>query len=824
MPLTVVGLVHGKRQRRIASNRLASTALCLAATFAAPAFAAEKLNSSAIASQTETLILKVVLNTENKGDVFAQRSADLDFLLKVDDLRTMGFKDPTGTLRVIDGEPHVSLRSVRGLTFALDEKTLVLNINAEPQLLSSSSFELRAQRRRGALTDSTNSAFLNYALTGTRGSFAPGNGVAFAAETGVRWGNYLFLTDASTVDTATGKSFVRLMSSVTRDDRENLRRLVVGDVLTPSRDFSSSVNLGGISISKLYGLDPYFVRFLTQSLTGSVALPSDMEVYLDGQRIRTERLRPGEFELRDILAYGGARNVQVILRDAFGRVQQLNYSLYFSDQPLQQGLHEYSYNFGAMRRQFGIQSNSYGPAAFTMFHRYGASRALTLGWRAEATRDFLNTGPTLTAVLGAWGVVNFGLTGSTFAGKRGTAGLASYNFDSTKWALGVFLRHDSQNYASLGDPPLVTNRRNEGSVSASYRLPQYASVTLSHTALTTRLPSGAPPASAQPFNMVALGNRRVSALSYSMPLGSFRTQLTASVSRINDRLALPRTEAFVSLNFQLDATYSAASTYRADRQSHSESVRFTKSQPIGEGLGYDLSLARANQTTDTTQFRSNIQYNAPTAVLRAELGQYIDQGQRMHDQRFSVAGGIVAAGGYVGLSRPVTQSYAIVKVADLKDVGIQVDGQAVGMTNSRGIAVIPNLNAYYENSVSLVAGALPMNYALPAAVKRVMPSLRSGAFVDFGATKTQAFSGKLMIRAGDGTRPVEFTEIDLRVDETLQKLPTGRGGEFYVENLQPGSYSASALVETARCAFELKIPTSDEMYVDLGNLLCVKPQ
>ena len=100
------------------------------------------------------------------------------------------------------------------------------------------------------------------------------------------------------------------------------------------------------------------MRFPTQSLTGSVALPSDMEVYLDGQRIRTERLRPGEFELRDILAYGGARNVQVVLRDAFGRVEQLNYSLYFTDQPLQPGLHEYSYNFGAMRRQFGLQSNS----------------------------------------------------------------------------------------------------------------------------------------------------------------------------------------------------------------------------------------------------------------------------------------------------------------------------------------------------------------------------------------------------------------------------------------------------------------------------------
>ena len=87
-------------------------------------------------------------------------------------------------------------------------------------------------------------------------------------------------------------------------------------------------------------------------------------MFLDGQRVRSESLRPGEFELRDILGYGGARNVQVVLRDSFGRVQQLNYSFYFSDQPSRAGLHEYSYNLGAFRRGFGIESNHYGPGAF----------------------------------------------------------------------------------------------------------------------------------------------------------------------------------------------------------------------------------------------------------------------------------------------------------------------------------------------------------------------------------------------------------------------------------------------------------------------------
>jgi outer membrane usher protein len=808
----------GRPNKSRTATRLVSTALCLAVTISLPALAADKPNGSPIAAQTEALVLRVNLNTENKGDLFVQRSADLDFLLRVEDLKAMGFKDPTGTVQLIDGEPHLSLRSIRGVTATFDEKSLALNITADPTLLSTSVIGLRAERRRGTLAGSINSAFLNYALTATDGSVARGNGLGFAGEAGVRWGDYLFLSDAGTVSTTAGEKFTRLTSSVTRDDRENLRRIVVGDFLTWSRDFSSSVNLGGISVTKLYGIDPYFVRFPTQTLTGSVALPSDMEVYLDGQRIRTERLRPGEFELRDILAYGGARNVQVILRDAFGRVQQLNYSLYFTDQPLQKGLHEYSYNFGAIRRHYGIRSNSYGPAALTMFHRYGISNAVTLGWRAEATRELVNSGPTATLALGAFGVVNLGMAGSAIAGMRGAAQHASYNFESKNWTLGAFIRHDGREFASLADPPVMTNRRYEGTVSAGYRLPQNATVSVSHTALTTRAQAAATAAGVQPFTVVALGNRRVSALTYSMPLGSIKAQFTATLSRIKDGLG-SRTEAFVGLNFLLGKDYSAAGSFRGDRQSHSESMRLTKNQPIGEGLGFDLSLDRFS-AGDSTQFRSNIQYNAPAAVLRADYGQALNDGQRTHDQRVSVAGGIVAVGGHVALSRPVTQSYAIVKVGEVAGVGISVDGQPSGKTDTNGLAVIPNLNAYYETSVSIASSALPMDYSLPAEVKRVLPSPRSGALIDFGVTKTQAFSGKLL--ALDALpKPVEFAEIVVSVDGKLQKLATGHRGEFYVENLRPGTYKATVSLGTARCAFDLNIPESDQMFVDLGEVLCL---
>ncbi|MES2942691.1 MAG: hypothetical protein V4772_07470, partial [Pseudomonadota bacterium] len=266
-------------------------------------FAAEA-ESEAIA-KAETMVLRVSLNTEDKGDFFVMRTPDLHYWVKVEDMKTMGFKEPTGSILTLDGEPHISLRSMPGVGFAFDAKKLTLEITAAPRFLPTSTVDLRTARQNKGIRPTDNSLFLNYALSSSASSSVAGKNIGLSGELGWRLGNYLIMSNGNTTQDQDGRhKFVRLMSSVTHDDRENLQRSVMGDLFTAPREFSNGVNLGGISISKLYGLDPYFTRMPTQSISGSVATPSDLEVYLDGQRIRSEKLKPGEFELRDLLAYG----------------------------------------------------------------------------------------------------------------------------------------------------------------------------------------------------------------------------------------------------------------------------------------------------------------------------------------------------------------------------------------------------------------------------------------------------------------------------------------------------------------------------------------
>lgn len=773
----------------------------------------------------EAMVLRVTLNTESKGDVFVERTPDDDFLLKIQDLRAIGFREPVGPSVAIEGEPYVSLRGMHGVKFEFDEARLALSITAEPHLLARQSLGMEQQRARSAVVVPTgNSLFVNYALNATSvsGSLSrPG----FAGEAGWRWGRLLFLTEGSTVvnDLDGRRKFVRLMSSVTHDDRESLRRVVVGDFFTPTRDLSTGLNFGGLSISKFFGLNPDFVHYPMQTVTGNVSLPSDLEVYIDGQRVRTERLKPGEFELRDLIAYGGARNVQLVLRDAFGRVQQYTYSFYFSDQPLRRGLHEYSYDLGALRRGYGEENARYGPGAFSIFHRYGVTEGLTLGLRAQGTRQLANGGPLATIVLGSAGVASVGLAASSIAGHRGAAGFASYTYQAKDWSYGLGMRHDSRWYASLGDPVSTTNRRYEGSFSASRRLGPRGSASFSHAMFVGRSGlASAQPSPTQPFAVSVLDNRRVSTLSFSTPLVPGRAALNTSFSHIKEAARGSRNVLYVNVTVFLGGPYTAATSYRRERGSDMQTVQFVKQQPVGEGLGFVLAADRwADAQGGSIRAKGTVQYNAPAAVFRADLSRERDQTGAVHDEyRWSAAGGIGIVGGSVAFGRPITGSFGLVNVHGLAGVGVLVNGQRIGETDAAGKLFVPALNAHFENEIAVAPETVPIEYSLGSISRRIAPAFRGGALVEFRATRLRAFIGRLHATLDGAPTALEFAEGSVQVNARSLVLQTGRGGEFYFENLDPGSYPATVGVGGRQCTFELVIPASDETFVDLGSVTC----
>lgn len=761
--------------------------------------------SLAAPSELTSTVVAITLNSEPKGDFFIFFTAAGDYLMKPSDLESMGIRGARGEMLQVEGEPYLSLRSVPGLDVRFDEKKLTLEILSAPALLGKKSVDLLPQRRPNVLKPRGNSAFLNYRL-GYAGSDAGTNAFNLSAELGMRLSDYLFLTDFSHVDADSERRTVRLMSSLTRDWREDLQRLRLGDFFTSSGELGSTLNLGGVSFSKRYTIDPYLIKQPMAGLAGAVTLPSEAEIYLDGIRVRTEKLPPGEFQIQNLSYYGGARDVEVVIKDRFGREQRIAYRYYFADTLLREGLHEYSYDLGFLRQDFGMESNRYGGLAVSAFHRYGVSDSLTLGLRGEAGRSRLNIGPQAVLRLDKLGTASASLSASH--DRDAGSGLAvqlGYGYQARSFNARLLARGFSEDYALAGTAATAARLKAEAGIGIGYGTREVGNFGADYTVSTKYQGT----------------DRRAATLTYSRSFfGNFN--LFATFSRVREEAT--GNEIFLGLAWYPGKDITA-SYLRQDRAGiQTDTLQVGKNAPVGEGWGYRVAAenSRSAAAGDMDYVSPYLQYNGKYGIYTADYrSQSVEAGGRSASYQVSAAGGVGYVGGAFGFSRPIYDSFGLVKVGEIESVRVSQNNQVIGATDSSGTLFVPNLGSYVDNQISINDKDIPIEYAISEKEKYVSPPLRSGSLIKFEVTLIQAFSGMLKIRVDGKAQPVEYYEITLHDgDGKPLVFPTGKGGEFYLENVKPGVYPASFGHAGKTCAFDLAIPESKEMIVELGEVIC----
>src|SRR6185503_6683358 len=208
--------------------------------------------------------LTVTINQVDKGEVVVVIRAQ-DVLVGVRTLEQLGIHSFAGSRESIDGDPFVSLASLApGITFELDERALALRLTAQPELLDSVVRNLASGRPDVEFRRDT-SAFANYAIN-VRGahSYDVFTDLGFSTH-----GAFL----GTTVSAVSDRQLSRGLTSATFDQRQNLRRIVVGDAFANGGLLGGGMLLGGVTVSKEYSVDPYFVRYPTFNLSGAITTP-----------------------------------------------------------------------------------------------------------------------------------------------------------------------------------------------------------------------------------------------------------------------------------------------------------------------------------------------------------------------------------------------------------------------------------------------------------------------------------------------------------------------------------------------------------------------
>ncbi|WP_124962408.1 fimbria/pilus outer membrane usher protein [Sulfurisoma sediminicola] len=752
----------------------------------------------------QLLIAEISLNGVRKGEFTVMAQPDGDFLVAADDLKAMGVLPPYGNPVEVEGAPHHSLRALKASELRFDEAKLALFAVLPAERFPRKALDLLPGRPERVLEPNDNSVFFNYrALSIGDNAGGPRVGT-LTTELGARYGNFLLQSSSGHARGGGSTQDIRYNTNVIHDDRRTLQRWVLGDFTAASGEMGAILNLGGISFSKSYQIDPYLIRQPMAGLIGNVLAPSQAEIYIDGVRVRTETLAPGQFELRNVNYYGGRRDVSVVIRDRFGREQQVVHPFYYTNENLREGLQEYSYNYGAQRQNIGTKSNDYGSGAFSAFHRYGVSDSLTIGGRGEAESGRYNLGPTAALRSDRWGVVSGGASWGRNPSGSGWAGVGRYTFEARDFNARMELRKYSPNYEIIGQTAASDRPKSDASASVSYGVPWFGTLGVGW----------------QQRLQYQGRDERSTTLAYSRNLfGSL--SFSAAVSRVAGGFGVSdSTDVFVALIYTPKPDFTANYLHDKRAARTSDIVQFGNNTPLGEGFGYRVVGERSDVGTgDSRRFSPSLQYNGPHGEYTADLTSVTTPGGSSRQlYQLGIGGGIAYVGDTLAFSRPVTDSFGIAKVGEVEGVRVYQNSQIMGRTDAKGTVFLPNLGSYIVNQVSIEDRDVPIEYAIADKELNISPPLRSGSVIRFDVRRVQVLTGRLRTTLAGAAQAVEYLDVIISVDGKEVLMPTGRGGEFYIENLKPGRHAARFDIGRRTCSFDLTVPESKEMMIDLGEL------
>ncbi|NTX14977.1 fimbrial biogenesis outer membrane usher protein [Myxococcus sp. CA056] len=734
------------------------------------------------------IVVEFTLNGVPRGDVFPLVRGT-DVLLPAATLEANGV-DLTrlgARLERIEGQDYVSLQSLapRG-RFELDERTTSLHCELPSTAFVPTRIDLGTAPPEGYAVTGSPSGFINYAahLRNTR--------LALFGEVGASVGRGLLTTQGRW---SPGTTPLRGLTQLSVDFPEVMVRALAGEATGLGGVLGGGAVVAGLHVMRSFELNPYFVRNPVQDLAGDVTTPSTLEIYVNNRLVRRTELPPGPYRLENLTVPRGEGTARYVVRDAFGRVSEVDASYSLGAQLLSPGVADYHLSLGVERESPGTRSFDYGRPLLLGTFRMGVTPWLTPGVRLEISPDLLSTGAVQWFQL-PLGELEVSQAVSRSERHTGVAAGAAWSVQG-RWLGGsVFGRAMSARYAHSSLAPDTAHPLVESGGNLFVALGRRVSV--GGQALVTRWRTR--------------GWSTWLSASTSAQLTE-RTLISFSASRGQLLLGPSTLEGMVSLNAILDPRTTGSLGHIQNRGGGITSVDVSRGVPVEGGLGFQVQ----GQTGLHHQALGRVDYE--TNVGRASGGLEWRQGVLV--AAAEVSGGLVALGGRVRPTRAVDQGYALVRVEGVEGIGVRLDNHLIGRTDSRGELMVTRLQSYGANRLSLTDEDLPLEVYLRTTQKLVAPWRRGGVVLDFQVDRVRAFRGRLVLADDTARRTPAHGELQVDVAGARVSSPVGRNGEFELVDLPAGKHTATVIYPGGRCAATLDVPSLAGEVIDLGTVRCV---
>jgi outer membrane usher protein len=699
-------------------------------------------------------------------------------------LQTWRIRAPATAPVRADGQSYYPASALPALRLTLAEATQSIAIEADPAAFEGQSAALDASGAM-AMTAPSTGAYLNYDVfadhyrgdTNLNGAFDMGLFTAAGAAT------TSFIASAGSGRT----QVTRLETAWTIDRPGHMTSLRIGDSISSAGPGAAPLRFAGIQYARNFAVQPGYITMPLPGVSGSAAVPSVVDVYVNSALQGQQQVAPGPFELRNVPVPSGGGRVQLVMRDLLGREIVSEQSYYASAQLLRAGLHDFSYEAGFLREAFGRRSNQYGDFFASTSHRYGFSDQVTGEATAQASKNTQMAGAAVNAILFDFSQAGGSVAVSHSRHRMGFRAAASVERHANSLSVGLLADYASAHYAAIGSsadrPP------------PRYTVQAFADMPLRHGGIGV--------------NFLYRSLRGEDDETLAGIFGSWQIRPNMAVQLYARHSIVGTRQTSIGAHLALSLGGRRSASLSVDRE-HGRSAAYLSYQddpPPGPGDGFRV-MARLGESSvaDATYVR-NLQATTLSAQATYARGA--------PGLRLSARGGIGLMGGRVFASRSLGESFATVRLDGYPGVHVFADNQPVGVTDKSGFLVVPGLRAFDRNTIRIDEGDLPLDVSLASSEIAVRPFARAGTSVSFAARRER---GVLMhVRLEDGSDLPAGARV--QAEGAAETFVAVSGGEVYAPNLE-GSVRMQASWGTKNCWFIAAVPAGDDLQPRLDSLVC----
>lgn len=706
----------------------------------------------------------------------------------------------------------VMLDDIPSLTYVYEERTQKLRITVDNALRQGHAFDLsgggktiRAQAGWGAV--------LNYDLLSTTDNLRTLRPYVFSGNSlsleGRAFSPYGTFEQSGILRAAPNQrtDMIRLDTSFRYSDQERMITYRAGDAITGALGWTRPIRFGGVQAQSNFALRPDLITMPLPTLGGTAAVPSTVDVYVNNLKTFSQDVGAGPFSLSNVPLVTGAGNAQLVLRDSSGHETRTTLPFYASPSLLAPGLSSWSLDAGLPRLSFGSGADTYvrSPIASGALRR-GIFDWATVEGHIEGGAGVLNGGLGAVVRTGTVGVASVAVSGSSSAGQKGVQTYASY--ETRLFGLGI-TASSQRTFGTYDDLASATARlqdfsllQNVDGIFSSLPPGYSGSLPFGINPATRAIYSNARPA-------VALDRFTVSA---PLPFDA-RSSVSASYVHLLDAAghlskivsgsysrALPRdaslyanvfhdfgttrnTGIFVGFTIPLTPSVSASANVSTGQG------RTTVSADVGKPLGPQPGSYgwRVRDAEGASPYReASAAYRSSYGTIQVGASQDRDNSRGLLELRGSIA----TMGGGVFLSNWIDDGFAVVKTG-ARGLEVQHDNRPAGVTDSRGMLLVPTLRSYQKNKITIDPSNLPVDASIESTREVVAPADRAGVLVNFA------------VRNDTNSALVAFVRPDSTFVPAGSIGRTADGGEFVV------GYDGQAFIKNLASANRVTIEFVD---------------